>query len=524
MNHPRLGLVIALVVAGPHIGLAQTFPTADPVLRRIYAEGMDSSALYSTSQVLLDSIYSRLTGSPTGLAAHDWAQKRLASLGIPARNEKYGTWRGWKRGVSHLDLLQPFVRSLEATQLAWSPATRGEVEGSLTILPDIQQPGDFDRWLGEVRGKFALISYAEESCRPLDNWERFARPATLERHKRERATGLANWQQRLDKTGVLPRDVPRRIEDAGAIGIITSRWSEGWGVNKVFYARSEKVPTFDVSCEDYGLIYRLAANRQSPMLRMRAESQETGEQSALNTVAELKGRTGEYVVVTAHLDSWDGANAAMDDGAGALAVLEMMRIVKKAYPNPRRTIVAVLVGGEEQGLNGSRAFVTDHFDLVKQTHVAFNLDHGTGRPETFSMMGFVGAGARFAGWLGKMPAELSGEIKLENPGLPARGGTDHASFVCLGVPAFNFNNVHWDTRTYTWHTQRDTFDKIVFDDFKEQATVAAMLAYLASEDPDPISREQRLLPPDTIAGRTTGLPGKWPVCQQPLRSWAEFQR
>ena len=115
-------------VASP--ALAQTFAVDDPVLRRIWTEGMENSQAARLAQALLDSIGPRLTGSPGQKAANDWAVAMYTRWGIPARNEQYGTWRGWRRGITHADLISPRVRTLEATMLAWRPGPEGKgIEG-----------------------------------------------------------------------------------------------------------------------------------------------------------------------------------------------------------------------------------------------------------------------------------------------------------------------------------------------------------------------------------------------------------
>ncbi len=165
-------------------------------------------------------------------------------------------------------------------------------------------------------------------------------------------------------------------------------------------------------------------------------------------------------------------------------------------------------GGEEQGLIGSRAFAEDHPEVVKGLQAAFNQDNGTWRIEYIRMMGLTGAGAHFGRWLSKIPAEIEGQIDLDIPGEPERGGSDHMSFLCAGAPAFRLQSNYPDYRQYTWHTNRDTFDKIIVDDLRNNATLAAMLAYQASEDPARVPRDQRTLP----AGQT------WPECHTAKRS------
>jgi carboxypeptidase Q len=105
------------------------------------------------------------------------------------------------------------------------------------------------------------------------------------------------------------------------------------------------------------------------------------------------------------------------------------------------------------------------------------------------MQGFTGAGAFFRRWLSQMRNEMIRDINVVDRGTPG-GGSDEMSFVCHGVPAFSLNSQGWDYEAYTWHTNRDTFDKLVFDDLKYNAMLVATLAYLASEDPQRVLRER----------------------------------
>ena len=503
------------------VAVAQTFPTDDSVIRGIWSEGMEHSHLYPLAQALLDSIGPRLTGAPGLLSANDWAVRTLASWGIDAQNEQYGTWMGWRRGVSHVDLLEPRVRSLEGMMLAWSPGTKGKtVKGGVVILPETPDEASFTAWLPQVKGKFVLVSYAQPTCRPDQDWEEFGAPGSFERMRAARDSAQASWRNR-GRFGEGAGDLYGRLEEAGAIGILASNWSGGWGVDRIFSASTREVPTFDLSCEDYGLVFRLAENGQSPVLQASAEAEFTGEAPLYNTVGVITGseKPDEYVLLSAHFDSWDGGSGATDNGTGAVTMLEAMRILKAVYPNPKRTIVIGLWASEEQGLNGSRAFVQDHHDIVDGLQALFNQDNGTGRVVRVSMSGLVDAAEYFGRWFGRMPQELVGGIELNIPGTPSSGGTDHAPFICAGAPAFGLGSLGWDYGRYTWHTQRDTFDKLVFDDLRNNATLVAMLAYLASEEPGRIPRERRILPVD----RRTGEEMTWPECREPMRTWQSYR-
>ncbi len=508
--------ILALVPAVP--AAAQQFPTDDPVIKRMWDEGMtDRSQVYRLGQVLLDSIGPRLTGSPGHEAAIGWVLGTLSDWGIPARKEQYGTWMGWDRGPTHLDLVAPRKRTLEGTILAWSAGTKGAVEGDVVVPPLFESADDVTAWLGTVRGKFVALTLAEPTCRPDENWERLATPEAFATMKRERDEARAAWTRSMRVAGN-PRSLAVAAEQAGAAGVLTSTWSAGWGVTKIFSTWTDRIPTLDLSCEDYGLVFRLAQNSQGPRIRLDATSASLGERPVFNVVGELRGTTkpDEYVVLSAHFDSWDGASGATDNGTGTLTMLEAMRILKATYPNPKRTIILGLWGGEELGLVGSGAFATDHPEVVNGLQAAFNQDNGTWRVEYIRMMGYTGAGAHFGRWFGAIPREITRHIELDIPGEPERGGSDHMSFICRGAPGFRLQSHYPDYRQYTWHTNRDTFDKIIFADLRNNATLAAMLAYQASEDPERVPRTQRVLPPNA-----RGEPQEWPGCGRVRRNSGE---
>jgi carboxypeptidase Q len=121
----------------------------------------------------------------------------------------------------------------------------------------------------------------------------------------------------------------------------------------------------------------------------------------------------------------------------------------------------------------------------------------------------------FRRWLGRMPPELAEGIELDDPGLPSAGSSDHSSFVCHGAPGLWMLSRSWDYGTYTWHTTRDTYDKVVFDEVRRNAVLIAMLAYLASEDPRRVPHTVRTELPNNAE---TGQPGRWPECQPAQRT------
>ena len=570
---------VALVGAAPL--LAQQSSAADQTLQRIWRLGMDSSHVQRLSQTFLDSIGPRLTGSPGMRSASDWVINQYKSWGIDAKREEYGTWRGWRRGTSHIDLMEPRVRSLEGTMLAWSPGTNGKpVKAEAIVLPKFSDSTEFVTWLPQAKGKIVLLSPAWPTCRPSEDWNRFATAESKARMDTLVALMQKDWTVMSDASGkpdstklyrgtgyalsLGTGTLGMRLEKAGAVGMISSRTklggfgapggggggggggfggrggqtpggasargggppagsaaagggggrggpaaqqgTGGWGVIEVFDTYNTEAPAVTLTCEDYGLLYRLAENKQKPVVRLDLDAQLLGEQPAFNTIGMIKGteKPDEYVMLSAHFDSWDASSGATDNGTGTMMAMEAMRILKQAYPNPKRTILVGHWASEEQGLNGSTAFTEDHPEVMKGLQALFNQDNGTGRVQSLSSSGLTDIGRHLKSWYSRLPSYFTdslspnvvawtfNDVPTGNP-----GGTDGAVFACFGTPSFGMGAVGWNYGTYTWHTNRDTYDKVVFDDLKHNATLAAMLAYLASEDPEFISRDRS--------------PGTWPA-------------
>lgn len=489
----------------------------DPVIQNIIQEVTYHSHLKQIAHELLDQIGPRLVGTPKMQQAHDWAVAKYKSWDIDAHNEEWGQWRGWERGITHIDMVSPWIKTLEGMQLAWSPSTGGKtITAEVIILPDLADSMAFKKWLPSVKGKFVMISMKQPTGRPEANWKEYGTKASIEKIDRLQDSLRNAWYRRISKTGYGRRTLPLALEAAGAVGIITNNWSRGFGVDKIFGAYTKTIPTVDIGLEDYGLVFRLAQDPgPAPQLSIRADSRETGVQPTFNTIASIKGteKPNEYVMLSAHFDSWDGATGATDNGTGTILMMEVMRILKKVYPHPKRTILVGHWGSEEQGLNGSRAFVEDHPEIVKNIQVLFNQDNGTGRVKYLSGQGFLHAYEYLSRWLTAVPDSITDEIEKTFPGTPSRGGSDYASFVAAGVPAFSLTSLSWDYGIYTWHTNRDTYDKIVFDDIKSNVILAAILAYMASEDNQSTGRVRSVLP---INSRT-GEPREWPEMRSPER-------
>ena len=493
-------------------------PVTDPTLLRIMDEGMQRSQAGALAQVLTDSIGPRLTGSPGFIAAGDWLVKKYTEWGIPARKEQWGTWSSFRRGVTHVDLVAPRTRTLEAHMLAWSPATNGAVTGDVVVLPQLDSPEAAHSWLMATRGKYVMINAPNITCRSPQQMAEFATTATMTSMRAAQDSIRISFNNR----NVSAASLQDSLKAYGAAGVVTFGWSNYPGINKIFGSPRQRVPTFDLSCEDYGLVYRLATNNQGPTLRVQIDAEFLGEQPVSNTLAEIKGssRAREYVMLSAHMDSWEASSGATDNATGTIMMLEALRILKSIGYKPKRTILAGHWAGEEQGLNGSRSFVKDHPEVVSGLHALFNQDNGTGRIVGLNASGLVSADTVLRSYLSQLPSDFTQWIRYGGVGLPGTGGTDHVSFVCAGAPGFSFGALSWDYGLTTWHTNRDTYDKIIVDDLKQNATLAAMMIYLADQDPV-FMRRQKV---DPLPSGPSGSPGAWPTCVDGTRNTTGYRR
>ncbi|MDT0555806.1 M20/M25/M40 family metallo-hydrolase [Patiriisocius hiemis] len=486
------------------------------IVDAIVKEANENSQLEELAHELLDEIGPRLVGTPQMKDAADWALEKYKSWGINAEIQNYGTWRGWERGITHIDMVSPRVQSLKGTQLAWNPSTGPNgVTAGLITMPTFKDSIAFTKWLPSVKGKFVMVSMNQPTGRPDYNWEEFATEESFTKMKENREAQTKEWRENINRTGYNSRTIIAALEDAGAAGIVASNWSRGFGVNKIFSARTKKIPTVDIELEDYGMLYRLVESGKSPKIKVVAESKELGTVPTFNTIAEIKGneKPDEYVILSAHFDSWDGGTGATDNGTGTIIMMEAARILKKIYPNPKRTIIVGLWGSEEQGLNGSRAYVEDNPEIVEGVQAVFNQDNGTGRVVRMSGGGFLNSYEYLSRWLSAVPNDITKHIETTFPGTPARGGSDYASFQAAGAPAFSLSSLNWSYWNYTWHTNRDTYDKIIFDDVRNNAILTAVLAYMASEDPEKSSRVKRIMP----VNNRTGKQREWPSPRSPQR-------
>jgi len=159
--------------------------------------------------------------------AHDWVVKNYNALGAQARNEPYGEWRSWERGTSQVTMTYPRIKSLEGTQLAFSPMTKEKgIEAEVVAMPLFSSQSDFQSWLKTVKGKIVLIGMNPLSGRSDANWKESASPKGYEKYQTLKNDQLKKWEGSMSYTGSTRRTLPLALENAGAVGVIDSYWTE----------------------------------------------------------------------------------------------------------------------------------------------------------------------------------------------------------------------------------------------------------------------------------------------------------
>ncbi|MEZ5000065.1 MAG: M20/M25/M40 family metallo-hydrolase [Bacteroidales bacterium] len=249
----------------------------------------------------------------------------------------------------------------------------------------------------------------------------------------------------------------------------------------------EPVPEINIPVEAYGRIVRLLQHDVKVEIEVEVKNQFSSSRGVTNVMGEIPGTDpklkDQVVLIGGHLDSWHGGTGAADNASGCLVMMEAMRILKSLGVEPRRTVRVALWGGEEQGLNGSRGYVEKYIKApdseemmagYDQFAAYFNMDNGTGKFRGIYTQENDMVIPIFESWL--KPFEDLGCSTVTSR---TTGGTDHLSFDALGLPAFQFIQ---DEIEYGrgYHTNMDTYERLLMPDLKHNAVVVAAMVYQAA--------------------------------------------
>lgn len=497
---------------------------------RIRKEAREQPQLMRSLHYLTDVYGPRLTGSPNYKAAADWAVKQMTEWGLAnAHLEPFEFGHpGWVNERFAGFILAPTKDSLVGEVLAWTPGTNGAVSGSAVRIappkcetPSSGQGGPFappvaaptakpeppkcptqaeltkylDGVKDKIKGRIVLVG--EPAKVPVSTE---SSPSRMDEAMLRRRFDLNNPapaytppETPTPQPGQLTANQIAEQVDAfllasGALIRLNDAGREH-GQVRAFqnraYDSSKVIPTVVLRNEDYGRISRILEDGTPVELEFDIVNREYPEgKTTFNVIAEIPGtdKADEVVMLGGHLDSWHAATGATDNAIGAATLMEAARILAAIGVKPRRTIRLALWAGEEQGLLGSKAYVAQHFGTYENPKPEFakfngyfNVDSGTGRIRGGSVFGPRAAGEvlrdAFAAF------EDLGIVGVSVSKSRRSGGTDSTSFNEAGLPGIGLGQDPIQYFGYTWHTNLDTYERIIPEEATRSAIAIAAVVY-----------------------------------------------
>lgn len=479
------------------------------VVHQIKAEAFNNSQVMDTMFYLCDVNGPRVSGSPGHKKAANFVKTRLTEHDITdVKFEDFEFGRGWQHSKFAAHMIEPAYSEIIGFPLAWTPGTNGTVRGE-AIHATLRTPADLEKWKGKLKGKIVLVDaprtlemsdkplgkrYASEDLAkiaeaPEPGASPFGGPPGGPPTTREQMTSFRDkLNQFLLDEGIL---VVIRTSYAGDGGAVFG--SSGGPFQK---GKPVPPPSVVIAAENYNRIIRILEKKILVKLEFDIQAQFYDETTkAFNVIAEIPGTTrkDEYVMLGAHLDSWQGGTGATDNASGVAVMMEAARIIKALGLKTQRSIRLGFWCGEEQGLIGSRAYVKDHLadptDMkTKPEHARitayFNVDNGTGKIRGIYTQGNEMVKSLFSNWLAPF-----GDLGVSTITNRNTGGTDHLSFDAVGVPGFQFIQDPMDYTGRTHHSNMDTIDRVQKSDLIQMSAIAASFAYHAANRDTPLPRK-----------------------------------
>jgi hypothetical protein len=490
---------------------------------RIRAEALERSQIMRTLHMLTDVYGPRLTGSPNLKAASEWVVARTTEWGL--KNSHLEPWDfgrpGWSNERTSVFLTAPVKDSLVVETLAWTPGTKGPVTASAVLIDSPfrvtreQLNAFFDANRGRVKGRIVLVGTPAQlpvtinpPAKRRDD-EQLRAQFDPNAPPPQNAFGPPQQQgppppqdKNLLPVNVVNEELGAFLVSAGAVARVNDAGREH-GQIRAFsnstYDISKVVPTVVMRNEDYGRIARLLADKIDVQLEMNIVNQVYPDgKTQYNVVAEIPGsdKGQEVVMLGGHLDSWHSATGATDNAIGCAVMMEAIRILQAVGAKPRRTIRLALWSGEEQGLLGSQAYVKQHFGTFEDPKPEyanfagyFNIDSGTGRARGMTVFGPPQAAAVLRAAL--VPFAPQGVAGASATTSRRRGGSDHTSFNEAGLPGIGVQQDPIEYNSHTWHTNLDTYERIIESDAQSSAMAIASAVYHLAMRPDQLPRLAR---------------------------------
>jgi len=429
-----------------------------PALTKIAGEGMMNSRAYQYLTELSDDIGSRVTGSPAERKSEEWAVAKMKEMGLEnVHTEKYTIWRGWTRGSADAQLLSPVNRKLHIDAMGWVGSTvPGGADGDVVPI-NVFNLEEENKNLGRLKGKIVLV---QMKGKPNKDFMMI----------------FADFGKFL-----------KSLSNAGVIAVIGGQGgTRSTGMNLTHtgilgFDADFSVPVVSMTSEDQGQLERLIERGITPRMHINVQNTFTnGPAETANVVGEIRGteHPEQVFVVGGHLDSWDLSQGTTDNGSGTAATLGAANAILRAGLRPRRTLRFVLFTGEEQGLDGSFAYVKQHKSEMKNHLGDLILDEGQGIVKEFMLGGrddLIPTVEAFAESLSNLR-----KVKVNDK---VESGTDTLPFSMVGLPGINMNQ-ETDQYGYTHHSAADALEAQKPDILAQNSTIMAMTAYWIADRPE----------------------------------------
>jgi carboxypeptidase Q len=474
-------------------GTCSVEKSCDDLAPAMIQSALGPSPLEENLRYLTDSVGGRPTGSPAADRAAGWAVEALRHAGVDeVHTEKFTIPLSWSEGNSHIEILSPEPFPVRMVSIGWSPATP---TGGITA--DIVDVGN-----GSYEG-FARAG-------------RLASGAIVLVH----TNLLVTWEDLINEYDV-DREIVDRAVKAGAAAIF---WMST-RPNLLLYRHNvstngelEKLSQAILAREDAERIARFLSAGQKVRARLEMPNGIGGPTESENVIGEIRGREKpeEFVLLGAHLDSWDLGTGALDDGCNVAMLIDAARVIHSSGSIPRRSIRFAFFTGEEQGMLGSAAYAHAHRAELDRMVAAVIFDSGVGRIIGYSLGGRkdIEPAVREA----LQPLHTFAPLDFT---FDAGMDTDNFDFILEGVPTLESNQ---EPANYmvNYHAASDTYDKVDFKELKRSVAVAAITAFALADRPERIgSRQTR--PQIEQLFQQTGLDkelkqaGFWPLWEKSER-------
>ncbi|MFZ2286570.1 MAG: M20/M25/M40 family metallo-hydrolase [Bacteroidales bacterium] len=505
-NYARIAIITAILFVTVMPVSSQEVAVDLSMVYKIRQEGLRNSDIETLAYIMTDLAGPRLTGSPGIDRANEIARAKLAEYGLSnVRIEVAGDFSrgGWDYSKAYAAMTSPYYSNFSVTPVAWTSGTNGLIKGEV-ILVDIKTLNDIEKYRGKLKGKI-IMSPATSQYEV--NWEPLASRLTEEDLKNlslvpaggapsRRIAGdwMAMRELRNKITEFLrSEDVAMIISQGNAFNVPRSSGASFDGKGQ------PQVTEISIPMEPYGRMERMLKKGEKVEIEAEVKAEFIPGKSVYNVIAEIPGTDpklkDQVVLLGGHIDSWHGGTGAADDASGCIVMMETIRILKALDAKPRRTIRIALWGGEEQGLLGSRGYVSAYlFDREKNEKkpgfekfsVYFNMDNGTGRYRGIYLQENNLVRPLFEEWMEPMRDMGFTTIAVRNT-----GGTDHQSFDGVGLPGFQFIQ---DEIEYGrgYHTLADTWERLLLPDLRHNAIITAWMAWNAAMEDNLIPRKPQM--------------------------------